>query len=297
MQVCPVCDSSDVQLFMTGIFDSDSTKVIECDRCGTQFLDPMMTDREEAAYYEGYYRKQKVRHFKTMDLESLQQRTYDHCQQYRSVYLDLVADCKNLLEVGSGSGGFLRFVGEHRPDIKLVAFERDSENVEFMDHCFDGKVMLLNSLEQVAGEKFDCIGAFGVFEHVKNSREFLGNLRNFLSGDGKLALSVPNKMHPLVYAYKLEEFKKFTYMKQHYFTFTEEAFDLLAKQTGLSVKKFNYLQVWGLDNHLSWLSHKKPRDFSDITGLLSKETLDSYNEDMIRKKMTDLMMAVLCLKG
>ena len=60
----------------------------------------------------------------------------------------------------------------------------------------------------------------------------------------------------------LEEFKKFTYMKQHYYTFTEQAFHLLAGRTGLKVSKFNYMQVWGLDNQLSWLRHKRPRDFS-----------------------------------
>jgi cyclopropane fatty-acyl-phospholipid synthase-like methyltransferase len=280
---------------MTGIFDSDSTKVMECGQCGMQYLDPVMTDQEESNYYEGYYRKQKIRHFKAMDLEDLQQRAYDHYEQYRSVYLDLISECKTLLEIGSGSGGFLRFVREQRPDIRLFALERCSENVEFIHQCFDGQVLVLDSLDQVAGEKFDCIGAFGVFEHVKNSREFLSNLRNYLSANGKLALNVPNKMHPLVYVYGLEEFKKFTYMKQHYFTFTEEAFRLLAKQTELRVKKFNYIQVWGLDNHLSWLSHKKPRDFSDVTKLLSKQTLDSYSRDMAEKKMTDVVMAVLCL--
>jgi len=99
----------------------------------------------------------------------------------------------------------------------------------------------------------------------------------------------------LVYAYSLEEFKKFTYMKQHYFTFTEKSFQLLAQQTRLKVINYDYIQVWGLDNHISWLNYRKPRDFSDITKLLSKSTLDSYNQDMSQKKMTDVMLAVLSL--
>lgn len=296
MNTCPVCDAQDIRLFMTGIFDSDMTKVMECARCGMQFLDPLMTEQEEADYYEGYYRKQQTRHFKEMDLASLQLRAYEHYEMYRAIYLELISGCKSILEIGSGTGGFLKFVRQYSPQTRLVAIERCSENVDFIKLCFGDRVAVLDSLGKVQDAQFDCIVAFGVFEHVRDSRGFLASLRGRLSDKGRLALNVPNKAHALVYAYDLEEFKKFTYMKQHYFTFSEQAFNLLAEQAGLRMEKFNYMQVWGLDNHLSWLRYKKPRDFSDITSLLSRQTLESYNNDLIERKMTDLMMAVLCVQ-
>jgi cyclopropane fatty-acyl-phospholipid synthase-like methyltransferase len=297
MKTCPACDSEDIQLFMTGIFDSATTKVMECAQCGTQFLDPLMTEEEEAEYYEGYYRKQQIRHFKPMGLADLQQRAYEHYDQYRSIYLELITGCESILEIGSGTGGFLKFVRQYSPNARVIAIERCSENVDFIRQCFNGKIEVLDSLDDVHGIKFDCIGAFGVFEHLRNSRDFLVSLRECLSDQGRLALNVPNKMHALVYAFDLEEFKKFTYMKQHYFTYTERGFDLLAGQTGLRVEKFNYMQVWGLANHLSWLRHKKPRDFSDITKFLSLRTIESYNNDLIQRKMSDLMMVVLRAQG
>jgi len=293
MKTCPICDAKDTQLFMTGIFDSDTTKVMECVQCGMQFLDPLMTEQEEAEYYESYYRKQQARHFKTMDLADLQQRAYEHYEQYRAIYLELITGCESILEIGSGTGGFLKFVRQYSTTTRLVAIERCGENVDFIKQCFGDRVNVVDSLGEVQGSRFDCIGAFGVFEHVRNSRDFLVSLRGRLSDQGRLALNVPNKAHALVNAYDLEEFKKFTYMKQHYFTFTEQVFNLLAGQTGLRVEKFNYMQVWGLANHLSWLRYKKPRDFSDITSLLSPQTIESYNNDLIQRKICDLMMAVL----
>jgi len=278
---------------MTGIFDSDSTRVMECEQCGLQFLDPLMTAQEEAEYYDGYYRKQQARHFQAIDLVRLQQRAYDHYEQYHDHYWELIAGAESILEVGSGTGGFLKFIMRHRPIAKVVVIERCKENVDFIKQSYGEKVIVLDDLDAVRGMQFDCIGAFGVFEHLRNSRSFLRALRECLSDRGHVALNVPNKAHALVYAYDLEEFKKFTYMKQHYFTFTEQAFHLLAEQTGLKVRKFNYMQVWGLDNQLSWLRHKKPRDFSDITSLLSPQTIHSYNNDLIQRKMSDLMMAVL----
>lgn len=296
MKACPVCGAQDIRLFTTGIFDSDTTKVMECARCGMQFLDPLMTEQDEAKYYEGYYRKQQTRHFEPMDLADLQQRAYAHYEQYHAIYQELISGCKIILEIGSGTGGFLKFVRQYSPLTRLVAIERCAENVAFINQCFGDSVAVLEDLDEVRGAKFDCIGAFGVFEHVRDSRQFLANLREHLSDQGRLALNVPNKSHALVYDYDLGEFRKFTYMKQHYYTFTEQAFSVLAGQTGLRVEKFNYMQVWGLDNHLSWLRYKKSRDFSDITRLLSKQTLESYNNDLITKKKSDLMMAVLRVK-
>ncbi len=293
MKTCPVCGTQDIRLFMTGIFDSDTTKVMECAQCETQFLDPLMTEQEEADYYEGYYRNQQTRHMQTIELADMQQRSYEHYEQYRTIYLNLIFNCETILEIGSGTGGFLKFVRKNNPRARLVTVERCSENVDFIKKCFDDKVEVLNSLDGVQDIKFDCIAAFGVFEHVRSSRDFLTRLRGCLSDNGRLALNVPNKTHALVYGFDLEEFKEFAYMKQHYYTFTEKAFSLLAGQTMLEIVAFNYMQVWGLDNHLSWLRYRKPRDFGDITDLLSQQTLDSYNSDLIQRKMSDLMMVVM----
>lgn len=296
MKKCPVCSSQKIELFTRGIYDSDTTEVLECVECGTQFLYPLMSQQEEDEYYEGYYKKQASRHFKTMELVDLQNRAYGYYEQYQSVYLDLIADCRSVLEIGSGTGGFLKFVLQHRPEIEIFALERCSENVKFIKDCYGDRVKLLDNLDSLSDKKFDCIGAFGVFEHIRDSSEFLISLKKHLSAKGRMALNVPNKHHALVYAFDCEAFKKFTYMKQHYYTFTEKSFHLLAHQTGLVVDKFNYIQVWGLDNQISWLRYGKPRNYSDITKLLSQKTLDSFNEDMIKNKTTDVLMAVLALE-
>jgi len=119
MKTCPVCDAKDIKLFMTGIFDSDTAKVMECADCGMQFLDPLMTEQEEAEYYEGYYRRQQTRHFKTMDLAGLQQRAYEHYERYRAIYLELITGCESILDIGSGTGGLLKIVRHYSPDTRL----------------------------------------------------------------------------------------------------------------------------------------------------------------------------------
>lgn len=278
---------------MKGIFDSDDTNVMECQNCGTQFLNPMMSEQEENEYYEDYYNKQASRHFKEMTLDDLQNKALKHYEEYVDVYLELFKEATNFLEIGSGSGGFIKFLKKHRPDIQIHAIERCGSNVEFIRKCYGQSVTLIQDVEDASNLKWDVIGAFGVFEHIRDSLGFLQNLKSRLTPNGKIALNVPNKHHALVFAFDCQEFKKFTYMKQHYYTFTEKSFELLAAKSGLNVNKFNYMQVWGLDNQLSWLRYRQPRSHDNITQMLSPETLRSFNQDMIRNKTTDLMMAVL----
>jgi len=292
---CPVCFSNDIFLFMRGIYDSKTTSVLECRRCGLQFLNPMMSSEEEDKYYENYYEKQRSRHFNYMDMKDIQSRAISHYQQYKNIYLDLFNNKKNILEIGSGTGGFLSFLKSNHLDLNYYCIERCNANKEFIKNKLPD-VVLKENIEDFSDNKFDIIVAFGVFEHIRKSDIFLSTIRNKLSNNGVLALNIPNKLNPLVYFYNLNEFKKFTYMKQHYYTFTEKSLNLLAQRNGFLVNKFNFLQVWGLDNHLSWLIHRKPRDFSHITSTLSHEIITAYNSSLFSKKMTDLMMAVLVKK-
>lgn len=293
MSKCPVCESAEVALFMKGIFDSEETDVMECAKCGLQLLNPMMSDEEETEYYRLYYENQKKRHYKDLSLRDIQDNSLGHYNQYRDVYAELIENKKSILEIGSGTGGFLRFVKALAPDIKLISVERSGSNLEFLRREFEDVRFVETVVELDANAGFDLIVAFGVFEHVKGNTRFLEITGRYLNPDGKLALNIPNKRNPLVYTYGIEEFKKFAYMKQHYYTYTESSLEILAEKTGYEVEKYNYMQVWGLDNHLSWLRYRKPRDFSQFTQFLSDTTLSSYNNDLIRRKMTDLIMVVM----
>ncbi len=290
MKACPVCLTTDVKLFMQGIFDCEQTNVLECGNCGMQFLEPLMTGEED--YYRNYYAKQASRHFRSMSMVDIQNRAITHYNDYQEIYTHLLENRQSILEIGCGSGGFLRFAQQEAPLTALFAIERDQENRRFVQTTLMD-VIFFRDEDHCKGHLFDLVAGFGVFEHLRDGKSFLRRIRPMISQDGVLALTIPNKMNPLVYMYNLPEFRKFAYMKQHYYTYTEESLHILAKQCGYVIDHFTYMQVWSLDNHLSWLRYRQPRDFSDITSQLSPNTLHSYNQDMIRQKTTDLFMVVM----
>ena len=292
MTACPVCRANDISLFMHGIFDCDHTDVLECGNCGMQFLSPLMTLDEENEYYRNYYEKQHSRHFACMSMDDIQNRAMAHYLDYSNVYAQLLSDRRSVLEIGCGSGGFLKFARQAAPDISLSAIERDQNNQNFVTSTLQG-VEFFQHEALCPNHQFDLVAGFGVFEHLRDGAAFLQSIRRLLSPEGILALNIPNKMNPLVYTYDVPEFRKFAYMKQHYYTYTEESLHILAEQCGYVIDHFTYMQVWSLDNHLSWLQYRQPRDFSDMTNLFSSETLHSYNQDLIRQKTTDMFMVVM----
>jgi cyclopropane fatty-acyl-phospholipid synthase-like methyltransferase len=257
-----------------------------------QFLSPLMTLDEENEYYRNYYEKQRVRHFAHMSKNDIQNRAMAHYLDYNDVYTQLLTNRRSVLEIGCGSGGFLKFTRQAAPDISLHAIDRDLENQNFVESTL-ADVDFLKNGDHCPDHQFDLVAGFGLFEHLRDGADFLRRTRRLISPSGLLALNIPNKMNPLVYTYNLPEFRKFAYMKQHYYTYTEKSLHILAERCGYVIDHFTYMQVWSLDNHLSWIRHRQPRDFSDMTNQLSLDTMQSYNQDLIRKKTTDIFMVVM----
>jgi len=283
---------------MEGIFDCDKTKVLECNGCGMQFLDKIMTEKEESDFYYNYYNRQDDRQYKDMSLKDFQDRAVLQYEDYfRDVYLNLVKDSKDILEVGSGSGGFLQFILKYFKDKNISSAERSQQNFDFLTKNCKEKfkdITFYRDSNEIKDKKFDLITAFGVFEHVRHSKAFLQDLKPLLKdSNSKLIMTFPNKYNPFVYLHELEEFKKFLYMKMHYYTFSTKSLEILAEETGYNIENIYYWQVWGLDNAFSWLKNRKPSDFCKYTNFFSKEINDMYKKELTQNKMTDTMILVL----
>ncbi|MCC7303025.1 MAG: class I SAM-dependent methyltransferase [Bacteroidia bacterium] len=295
-ETCPICSSKDIFEYMHGVFDNPEAIVKECRTCGLQYLYPMFTDEEEDVYYRNYYESQSVRHFKSNSLKDMQDAALRLYNNYEGYYKALLENTEAVLEVGCGTGGFIKFLASTGENFLYHGVERSESNLTFLREYKHWDTITPEFFETFgdlpAGQQYDLVTAFGVLEHVRFPDQFLEELILKVRPGGRVVFNVPNKNNPLVSWLELEEFRKFTYMMQHCYTFTEESLKTLGKRHHLAVKEFNYQQVWSLDNHLSWLKNRKPHDFSRFTRLLSPETIASYNRDLIRNKETDLVSVV-----
>ena len=288
---CKICNSKNTILYMKGIYDSDETEVIECEDCNARFLHPFMTLEEEKKYYEDYYASQAPRYTSELSLEKIQQKTYNRFLDYIQIYSSFKKP-SSILEIGSGTGGFLKLLNEKFLQKDVYSAERSDVNMNFLRKSFP-TYRFARDIVEFKDIKFDLIAAFALFEHIRNPKELLVQIRSMLVNDGRLFLEVPNLREPLISLYSIEEFKKFHYQKQHYFTYSEKSIKILAEDTEFKVEDFYYIQSYGLDNHLSWLIYKKLRNFQDMTNLISKSSNKRYKKKIIENKTTDVLGVIL----
>ena len=104
----------------------------------------------------------------------------------------LIGDSKRILDLGVGTGTFLNQLTKNFVDISVVEgsnklinkFQKIYPNVNFINSLFE---------EFKPKEKFDCVLALHVFEHVEEPKILSDIVLDWLTEDGKLIVVVSNK--------------------------------------------------------------------------------------------------------
>lgn len=288
---CKICNSEDIYLYLEGVYDDPNTNVYECKKCELQFLSPMMREEEEKQYYLDYYNEQSIRHTVKTDLDKIRDESYLYHKEYLNNYKEYLSNKDfKVLEIGSGTGGFIQLLKNDFNINKITIVEKSDSNIEYLKKEYSD-LEVYQSIEDLNG-KYDVIVAIALFEHIKEPMKFLEKLKSLLTKDGVIILEMPNKYEPLIELYNIEEFKKFNYQKQHYYTYCQKNLTVLLENLGFKIEQFYFTQVYSLDNHLSWINFKKRQDYSMFTKIISSKTLKSYKNDLINNKTTDAIGVV-----
>ena len=110
---------------------------------------------------------------------------------------------KNILDVGAGTGDFLKVCKDNSWNVFGTEPDLDARNI-----AAKKGIILHEDLSKIKNSKFDVITLWHVLEHVENLQEYISELENLLSVNGRLIIAVPN--------YKSYDAK---YYKQHWAAF------------------------------------------------------------------------------
>jgi 2-polyprenyl-3-methyl-5-hydroxy-6-metoxy-1,4-benzoquinol methylase len=94
---------------------------------------------------------------------------------------------KNILDVGAGTGDFLKVCKNNSWNVAGIEPSLDARNI-----AQKKEVNLNVSLSEFKNVKFDVITLWHVLEHVENLSEYISTLHNLLSDEGRLIIAVPN---------------------------------------------------------------------------------------------------------
>ena len=162
------------------------------------------------------------------------------------------------MEIGCGDASFLLEAYKEYNNIKYFCLEKDQNTIDERNKYTWLKQY--SSFEEInaAIRKFDLIGFFHVFEHIKSPTEFLMQCRSVLSEKGCLLIEVPSFDDPLLQLYKSDIYSKFYFQKQHPYIYSAGSIKRVLENNGFKILELIPFQRYSLENHLNWLVNSKP---------------------------------------
>lgn len=174
---CPACDFSGVFGEVEVLNDS---VLYECPRCSVSFWWPLEHPGEK--FYEESYMFEILEERKT---------AWYHEQFLR--HPPILEG--SLLDIGCGQGEFLGAASK-RLHLDLWGIDIAKKNVDFVRKKFHLDKIYNetpgNFLRRSGLPKFDIVTMFEVLEHLHNPKEILNEIKQIISPEGYLVLSVPN---------------------------------------------------------------------------------------------------------
>ena len=139
-------------------------------------------------------------------------------------------ESKNILDVGAGTGDFLKICANNNWNVSGVEPSSDARNI-----AKEKNVFLNDELFDIKDKKFDVITLWHVLEHVEKLSEYILKLNELLTENGRLIIAVPNyKSHDAEY-YK-EYWAAFD-VPRHLWHFSQTSIKKIFSEDNLIVEK------------------------------------------------------------
>lgn len=250
---CPVCNSTEINPLLTVKDHSVSGEdfvIWQCAVCSLRFTQDVPDEASIARYYAS---QDYISHSNTE--KGLLNKLYQKVRQYTlqskaGLIIRYTKKEGKVLDVGAGIGAFLFTMKEKGWEISGI--EPDEGARKNAKELFNLTLHEPSALPQLSLNTFDAITLWHVLEHVHQLHNYIEQLKNLLTAEGKIFIAVPNYTSGDAAAYK-------TYwaaydVPRHLYHFTPKSIEKLMEQHGLKIiaKK----PMWFDSFYISLLSSK-----------------------------------------
>jgi len=194
IQTCPICGSEKIEIkhqSLDFLVTQSFFSIMECDNCGTCTTSPQPDTLEIDAYYKS---EDYISHSgkSTGIIESLYKiaRFFTLRSKRTLIENESMLRKGKLLDIGCGSGEFLRFCQDSGWDV--TGIEPGVSAREKASELLGKKVHKTDALFQNLDEKFDVISMWHVLEHVHDPNKYISHIRDLLNPKGVIIIAVPN---------------------------------------------------------------------------------------------------------
>lgn len=183
---CPICEADDAEPWGEG---HEGHRIVRCRRCGLRYVNPRRESEENRRIYGSpYFERHRTRERDPEGSRLVRERD---AASIEIILRFSPRERPSLLDVGAGTGSFLRLARDSGRFGRLVAADITSANQEAFARA--GIPLHLGSVEELDLSPFDVVAAHHVLEHVLDPNRFLGALRRLLAESGVAHFLVPNE--------------------------------------------------------------------------------------------------------
>jgi 2-polyprenyl-3-methyl-5-hydroxy-6-metoxy-1,4-benzoquinol methylase len=251
---CPVCDNTDIQNAFSAkdyTVSNEIFTVVKCNVCTHMFTQNVATQNEIGKYYQS---ENYISHSDTQ--EGIVNKLY-HAVRKRTlagkkilVQTETGKQQGKILDIGCGTGAFLN-------TMKLAGWESTGLEPDEIARKKAAELYNINpkpshEIFDLQNNAYDAITMWHVLEHVHQLHEYIAQLKNMLSADGRIFIAVPNYTSYDAQYYG-EHWAAYD-VPRHLYHFSPTSMKNLVEQHGLSIKKIK--TMWFDSFYVSMLSEQ-----------------------------------------
>lgn len=287
---CKLCNGQDVGVTWHGYIRDgkvgnlykNKVCMYKCNDCGTIWHESLQKD--SSLYYESEeYRKSlegtsEIGDFYRMhDGESFDKFLYTGTEIFRD---------KTVADVGCGGGAFLDYINTVAQNVIAIEpsflYRNEMKKKGYTTFAYSAE-----ALEDYR-EKIDVVVSFDVIEHVENPTEFIEEIFELLSVNGKAYIGTPTDA-PVMRELLGKDYESFLFSTQHPWVLCKGSFEVIAKMCSITKWSCNYYQRYGLGNLIYWLLNKKPGKHKKYE-FISKGMDEHWKAELEEKEMSDYIV-------
>lgn len=249
-EVCKVCS------FETRIVNS-KFNLVECINCKLTFCNNIYSENAFIEVYDRLYNQTKQYNVHVKESEKLIAKKKYKLGYTKKIILDYILrnNVKKIAEIGAGVGVVAHYL--QNKEVDYLGIELDVKTAERAKkaslNIIQGDFKIINNID----EKFNCILAFEVIEHIQALDDLFKIIKHKLHPNGYLGFTVPNYNKRLNYKEKHQKIYQ-SPPPIHLNFFTIESLRNIAIFYGFKVefineKKFPYLNLNKIETYKHFL--------------------------------------------